>query len=183
MTRRGRKRKAGVPRTKSGRISRASEAQAEHRPGIEARMRLFGLSEKDARDQKAATVIGRLCLTREISQGQYDAAMAYLDLYDAYKRAIKAPDGLRNGTGAGGDVADTDAYAQWCRTTIARHDAAIRAVQRENAVLRHRGCNLVAALDYMIRRDQFFAHMLGDCRLALNALAQHFGLAQGREAA
>ena len=51
----GRKRKPGVIRTASGRRSRAAEAYVEHLDAIAARMRIFGLSETDARDQKAAT--------------------------------------------------------------------------------------------------------------------------------
>src|SRR5690606_9267091 len=140
------------------------------------RMRMYGLSERDARDQKASTVIGRLCLTKEVSQVQYDAAVEYLRIYDAYKRAIKAPDALRNSSGGGGDSEETEAYATWGKSVIDKHQGAVNAVVAENSILRNRGCNLVAALDHIVRRDMHFVHMVGDCRLALNALAAHFGL-------
>lgn len=66
-------------------------------------MRVFGLTEKEARDQKAATSVGRLCLaglrTEGISLAQYDAAQAYLEAHQNFKRAVKAPDALATGIG------------------------------------------------------------------------------------
>lgn len=38
---------------------------------------------------------------------------------------------------------------------------------------RNRGANV---LDYVVTRDEQMWHMVGDCRLALNALAHHFGI-------
>ena len=66
----GRKKRAGVKRTASGRPSRAADAYQENLEPILTRMRLFGLTETDARDQKASTFVGRLQLTKAISQAQ-----------------------------------------------------------------------------------------------------------------
>lgn len=177
LGRRGRRGKPNAMRTASGRLSRARAAVLEDNiEPVETRMRLFGLTKADARDQKAGSVVGRLQLSGELSHAQYDAAVEYQRLHDAYKRALTAPDALRKGTGSGVDVPETDAYAAWCRQVIARHDAAIRAVQAENCILANRGCNLIAALDYVVRRDQALVHLFGDAKLALNVLARHFGL-------
>jgi hypothetical protein len=175
MAKAGRKKIAGVKRTASGRRSRAASAYEENVEPILTRMRMFGLSEADARDQKAATFIGRLQLTKVLSQPQYDAAQQFLSVYEAYQRAIKAPAALRSSAG-GGDQGESESYARWCRGAIDRYDAAIEAVRFDQNLHENRGSNLYAALDYIVARDQQLWHMVGDARLALNALAHHFGI-------
>jgi hypothetical protein len=177
----GRKRAVGVKRTASGRRSRAKDAYQEHVEAIEARRRLFGLSEQDARDQKAACFLGRLYLTDALGKrgkepapdNMWDAAQELLRMRDAFKRAIKAPDALRNSTGSGGDMEETESYAIWCKSVIARYEAAIRAITAENALHQHRGSNLHAAIDYIVFRDQEMHHLVGDVRIALNAVHHH----------
>jgi hypothetical protein len=171
----GRKKVAGVTRTPSGRRSRAASAQQENAEPILTRMRLFGLSEKDARDQKAATFIGRLQLTKVINQAQYDAAVEFLAVNESYHRAIKAPEALRSSSG-GGDQGESEQYTRWCRTAIERYDAALASVRQEQNLHRNRGANLYAALNYVVTRDEQLWHMVGDTRLVLNALAHHFGI-------
>jgi inhibitor of KinA sporulation pathway (predicted exonuclease) len=168
-----RKRKTGIKRTASGRPSRAADAYTENLEPILTRMRLFGLSEVDARDQKASTFIGRLQLTKVISQAQYDAAQEYLKLYEAFQRAVKSPDALRS-SGGGGDQGESPTYAAWCKGAIARKEAADRAVMDEQCVIANRGRNLFAGLDYLVTRNEEHHHLVGDCRLALNALVDHF---------
>ncbi len=173
----GRPRKMGVKRTASGRATRAGAVPA-NMEAILLRMKMFGLSEKDARDQKAATFIGRLNLTDKkslISNAQYDAAVAFLEVYDKYKRAIGAPDASKQSGGVGGGEATED-YARWCQAAKTKYDAAIEAIRVEQGIYENRGANLYAALDYLVCRDEQHWHMVGDCRLALNALAHHFGL-------
>lgn len=169
----GRKRKNGVKRTASGRVSRAQDAYTENLDPILTRMRLFGLTEKDARDQKASTFIGRLQLTKIISQAQYDAAQEYLKLYEAFQRAVKSPDALRSSNG-GGDQGESPTYANWCKGAIARKEAADRAIMDEQCIIANRGRNLFAAIDYLVTRNEEHHHLVGDCRLALNALVHHF---------
>lgn len=174
-----RKRTPGAKRTASGRKSRAADAYTENLEPILTRMRLFGLSEKDARDQKASTFVGRLQLTKAISQAQYDAAIQYLEVKEAYQRAIKSPDALRS-SGGGGDQGESATYAAWCKKAIERYDDAEKAVMNEQCVLINRGRNLLAGLDYIVCRGETHWHLVGDCRLALNALAHHFIGARGR---
>lgn len=169
----GRKRKAGVKRTASGRPSRAADAYQENLEPILTRMRLFGLSEKDARDQKASTFIGRLQLTKAVSQAQYDAAQTWLEVREHYQRAIKSPDALRS-SGGGGDGGESASYPAWCQQAIKRYDAADKAIMAEQQIYANRGRNLFAALDYIVARGEIQWHLVGDCRLALNALVHHF---------
>lgn len=184
----GRKKQPGVKRTASGRKSRASDAYQENLEPILTRMRLFGLSEKDARDQKASTFVGRLQLTKAVSQAQYDAAQTWLEIREHYQRAIKSPDALRS-SGGGGDAGESPSYSAWCQQAIKRYDAAQKAVMNEQLLFANRGRNLVAGLDYIVARNETHWHLVGDCRLALNALAHHFSgnkvkrLDESREAA
>lgn len=173
----GRPRKINVKRTPSGRASRAG-AQPANMEAILLRMKMFGLSEKDARNQKAATFLGRMNLMDKkalISDAQYDAAIAYLELRDKYMRAISAPDASKQSGGATAGMSSDD-HANWCQTQKARYDAAIEAVRFEQSLHENRGANMYAALDYIVVRDEQHWHMVGDVRLALNALAHHFGL-------
>jgi len=184
----GRKKQAGVKRTASGRKSRAIDAHQENIEPILTRMRLFGLSEKDARDQKASTFVGRLQLTKVMSQAQYDAAQEYLSIREAFQRAVKSPDALRSSSG-GGDQGESDTYTDWCKGAVRRYEAAQKAVMDEQCLFPNRGRNLIAGLDYIVCRDEMHWHLVGDCRLALNALAHHFSgnkvkrLDESREAA
>lgn len=177
----GRKKQTGVKRTAGGRKSRAADAYQENIEPILTRMRLFGLSEQDARDQKAATFIGRLQLTKVLSQVQYDAAQEYLRLREAYQRAIKSPDALRSSNG-GGDQGESPTYAAWCQSVIGKWDALTKSIQNEQSLHENRGAMFFAALDYLVCRDEQHWHMVGDCRLALNACAHHFGLMGKRRA-
>jgi len=177
----GRPRKLTAKRTKSGRISRAACGQNDNADGIATRMRVFGLSEKDARDQKAATYVGRLCLagrrnsTDGITDSQYEAAQAWREAYEGFQRAVKSPDALRTGVG-GGDQGESEDYARRCRSAISRFENMQAAVRAEQSFHENRGANMWAAIDYLVVRDQPFPHMIGDLRLALNAVGHHLGL-------
>jgi hypothetical protein len=175
MARAGRKRKAGVKRTASGRISRSKDAYQEHLPGVETRMRIFGLSEKDARDQKAETPIGRMQLRGDLSTPQYEAAQEVIRLREAFQRAVKSPDAMRS-SGGGGDQGESATYAAWCKGAIKKYEDAVKALMAEQSLHAHRGSNFMAAIDYMVYRNEYHEHMVGDTRVALNALAHHFGI-------
>ncbi|MET0438248.1 MAG: hypothetical protein ABW043_12230 [Devosia sp.] len=177
----GRPRKSNVRRTKSGAISRAAGAYHDNEDGIALRMRVFGLTEIEARDQKAATYVGRLCLagnrnsTDGISAAQYDAAVAYLEAQQNFKRAVKSPDALSTGTG-GASGPDGAGYDTWCQRAIAKWESIEAAIQTEQGFHENRGANMWAALDYLLSRDQALPHMIGDLRLGLNAVGHHLGI-------
>lgn len=179
MATKGRPRKANVRRTKSGAISRAAGAHHDNEDGIALRMRVFGLTEKEARDQKAGTYIGRLCLagirnsTDGISQPQYDAATAYLEARQNFKRAVKSPDALASGNG-GGSGLEGPGYDQWCQRAVAKWEGIKQAIYAEQEI--HTGANMWAAVNYLLDRDEQMPHMIGDLRLALNAIGHHLGI-------
>jgi hypothetical protein len=181
----GRKRQANVKRTTSGRKSRAQDAYQEHLEAIATRMRVFGLTEQDARDQKAATYVGRLYLTGQLGKKPYsdymwDAAQSYLTAYEHFQRAVKSPDALRTGVG-GGDEGESETYARWCVAAVRKWEGITVAVREEQNL--HRGANIYAALDYLVLRNQEFPHMVGDMRIGLNAVAHYLGILTRRAAA
>ena len=168
-----------VAREPNGRVSRSG---IDHEPAdvvaIEARMRHTGLSRDKAKDQKAATYLGYLNLIGKrdgISNDQYDAAIAFLDLRTAYLMAIRAPDAMRaTGTGGAPSADISPAYVEWCRRTRQRYEdcqKAIMAAQMEN-----RSENLLAALDIVVIRGERHSHMIGATRILLNHLARFFGV-------
>lgn len=177
----GRPRKTNVRRTKSGAISRAKGAYNENAEAIALRMRVFGLSEKEARDQKAATYVGRLCLaglrksTDGISQAQYDAAQAYLEARQNFQKAVKSPNALATGNG-GASGAEGPGYEQWCQRAVVKFEAIKLAIQTEQGFHENRGANMWAAVNYLLERDEQMPHLIGDLRLALNAVGHHLGL-------
>lgn len=176
----GRKRKPGVARTKSGQQSRAQEAYQEHVGPIMTRMRLYGLNEKDARDQKAESVIGRLAMMGQqlggISNAQYDALTEYRSQVDAYRRAIEAKDGL--GTGGNRTMTpDEEQHAKWCRVVIGKWEASRNAIMREQCEPTNRGHNLMGALDAVVIRNTAHAHLYDAIRVAANALVRHYRMA------
>lgn len=184
MAKRGRPRKANVVRTSSGRASRAASAMVENIEPIATRMRLFGLTEMEARDQLAESIVGRLLMRWRkmgdkaggINNRQYDAAVEYRRQSEAYRRALSAPDSLRNATRGSGLTRDEEEYARWCQAVIAKFDASKRAVMSAQCELDNRGRNLMAALDYLVLRNEYHQHMVGDLRVGLNALSRHYGV-------
>jgi hypothetical protein len=188
MGKRGPKRLAGK-REANGQLSRVSAMERARRqlqadrdewavmsPVIAARHRLHGVPFLTARDQLAGSVIGRLVMARELAPAQGDAAIKYAEDVDNYRQAMGAqrqPAAIDLNRIAGATAAGPDHVAFVIRAKR-RYLAMTRAVQE--VANQHRGANLFAALDYFIIRDEFHAHMLGDLRLGLNALAHHYGM-------
>src|SRR5690606_15783022 len=110
-----------------------------------------------------------------ITNAQYDAAQAWRQGYEAFQRAVKSPDALRTGTG-GGDQPESEDYAKHCTAAINRWNAMKAAVQTEQGFHENRGANMWAALDYLVARDEQHPHLIGDLRLALNAIGHHLGM-------
>ena len=190
----GRKRVQGVARTKSGRISRSRkaredrkrvetmEAEAFDRAHYEVRLVIraakHGLTEAQAARQESGTVLGRLWLSTQIDERQYDAGVNYRKLRADYLKAINAPDGTRNGPApVNGD--DTDAHEDWVADVKARFQAAQKAIS--GASCQNREANIPAAMEYIVVKDQELDHMVGDLRLGLNALVRHFRLDAARK--
>lgn len=187
MTKRGPKRKAGK-RTASGRLSQSSgeviarltdahdrEERDTLSVGLEARVRVWGIDPMQSRDQMAGSVVGRLTLAGELTRQQYDAAQSWLTDLRVYRRAIAAPKGMGavDINAIRGDSTDIE-RVEWYRRCCNRMQAARAALQAEQDALRLKA-NLWAAIDLMLDSDLMLRHLVGDLRLALNALARHYG--------
>jgi len=167
------------PREPNGRISRRRihimdrqemtqrEAQSV---AIEARMRLFGLTAEQAKQQEGGTVIGRMRQARELSADQAEAASTYLSARNAYHRAIGAVSDtgripLPEAEGCG-------TYEEFCQMARTRWDAITEVLQ--SVMIEIRSPAPVSALDHFAVRDVYVAELVGDLRVALNALHRHF---------
>lgn len=167
----GRPCKVDVARTKSGRISYA--VSGGEPPDILAkrkRVEMYGGDMKGAGDQMRGTLIGRLRLSNEISDVQHSALQRYFELSERYFASIHAPDSLRSKSGGSAmripdDEADVLTQKNWRDVMTVIGDAQ-----------KYHNGNLLAALHFMVVRDEFHEHMLGDVRLAANALARHYGI-------
>lgn len=167
--RKGRPCKADAARTKSGRISYAQDpAEAPDVLARRKRVELYGGEMDGAGDQIRGSVIGRLKISKEISEQQYGALQRYFELHERFFSSIQAPDSLRN-TGGGSamripdDSIDINLKEKW---------KAIREVISD-AQKYHNG-NILAALQFIVVKDEFHEHMIGDVRIAANALARHY---------
>lgn len=173
MKRRGRPCKVGVPRNDNGRISRAENPDPPADViAKETRMRLFGLSKEQAGQPHANTAIGRLMLSGEISNDQFDALDRFIKSHETYMKAIQAPDSLKV-PGSGGRAPDEDADTEWRLSVERRYKEARKAVRDAQ---NYCNGNLYAAIDYLGFRNEFHEHMIGDLRLVGNVLIRHYGL-------
>lgn len=193
MGRRGPKKQEGK-REAGGRLSRKpieKQARDAAKIGVDeweamntalmARLRVHKVPMEKLRDQMAGSYIGRLCLSGELSQQQYDAAQAYLSDRRDYHMAIDAPKQM--GAVDLNAVHGRNHHENIGRSqqAVARFMAAEAAVQNAQNIIGLRG-NLYAAIALCVVADVDLHHMVGDVRLALNALAKHYGLGNRRAA-
>ncbi len=194
--RRGRPKKEDVYRTESGQISRAKDPPSKL--ALEARARMHKISVERAKDQHAATYLGRLHMaymawkklyqewekrgrgmepsqpSQSISTRQYFALLQYRELHNDYLKAIGAP-GAYYEPRLSANEGDDDATAEWRTSVITAHKDASEAIQQmQNAERSH---NLWAALDYCVLREEEHAYMIGALRELGNALSRHFARA------
>lgn len=194
MGTRGRKRKQGK-REANGKLSRKPEQVAQRlneafdreerealAVGVEARMRLWKVPEALSRDQKLGSFVGRLCMAREISLAQYDAAMKWLESCEAHSWAIaspKRPNAVDINAARGAPTAPEN--LSLVARIMEKHQGAKKAVQAEQDILGLHA-HLFGALQYLVEQDVELHHLVGDLRYALNALARFYKLEE-REAA
>jgi hypothetical protein len=170
--RRGRPCKPDVARNDNGRISQArNPGEAPDLLAKRMRVKLFGGKIEEAGMQQMGTVIGRLWISKELSDQQHGALQRYGELATRYFSSIQAPDSLRSKGGGSAmripdDEQDIETRRKWKEATRAIHDAQTY----------HQG-NLLAALSFMVIKDEFHEHMVGDTRIAANALVRYYGLA------
>lgn len=168
--RRGRPCKRDVARNDNGRISQAREpGEAPDLLARRKRVELFGINLEDAGMQVHGTVIGRLFKSKEITEPQHNALQRYGEVANRYFSSILAPDSLRSKGGGSvmripDDSVDIETRKKW--------DGAMKAI---NEAQKYEHGNLYAALQFIVIRDEFHEHMLGDARIAANALVRYYG--------
>ena len=121
---------ADVEREPNGRKKRNPKPQEDMcKVAIDARQRVYGIPEEQAKHEKAGTVLGRLWLSGAITTEQREAGEKYLELYNAAMRAINAPDGLAvsDSGGSSGDVV-TDEYIAWAIKAVERYEVMKAAI-------------------------------------------------------
>ena len=184
MANAGRKPKAVAYREPNGRASRAREPI--DKLALEARAKMLGITVLDAKNQLAATFIGRLDMQFEawekrgpkdkprpaecLSSREYSAAIRFLDLYNDRLKVVQAEGAQYDHRPSG--RTDIEAHEEWGAKINQEYVTvrkAIEAAQGEN-----RTENLWAALDYCILRDQPMSHMIGALRILCNSLARHW---------
>jgi len=188
------RKRSKASREPNGRISRAKnptasarEIPADEEP-LKLRAKVFGLTPKDAKDQKAGSFIGRLCIRHRndkndpigLTDEQYEAGLRYLELRNLYHRQIGSEDAIYERSTFGTMTDSPEEQAKRWQSIKTRWNEAIASVQRRQ---NESAGNLFAALDYCVVRDQSFTSMVGDLRIALNGLAEFFSRGKARKAA
>lgn len=98
------------------------------------RQRQYGLTADQARDQRAATFIGRAVLKGEITPDQYDAANWFHEATLQYRNAMQSPGRMRGPSGFA-DVESHD-YAAYCKEAIETYDAIVKALRNRDIYTR-----------------------------------------------
>ena len=86
----GRKRKPGKRYPCGKRTKQQLEMDAMS-TAIEARKRLFGVTSKQAKDERLGTALGRLAFRELISEKQYQAGIAFGELYHRHQALMGMP--------------------------------------------------------------------------------------------
>ena len=141
---------------------------------VAARARHTGLPEdvvsrNVAGQPNAGTVHGVMTLRGDLSREQWDAAEWYIGTRAAWLRSIQARDASAGQFPAG--EPDEGAYERWCRSIAATWET-VQDCLRDCAV--EARSPIQAALDVMLIRQHHLDHMVGDLRLALNAIHRRF---------
>lgn len=169
-----------------------------------ARTRVHHIPVSSTLDQRAGSVIGRMIMGEIARQRlwadrptaratwtpaptpedhgltieQGDAALRYLEDTENYRRAMCSPpqpgavdlNAIRSSGGTSPD------HAAFVLRAKRRYDGLAKAIADAQSLPRNRGRNLFAALQFAVLRDEFYAHLVPDLRLALDALAAHYGM-------
>lgn len=157
-------------REANGRPQRAEARERDPRLiAMLARQRVFGVSAEQSRSDLSATVVGRLRLTDEINRDQFEAAVRYLDARYAMLTAIDAPGRLRS---SGPISDDDDAYEDRCHRARRRWVEISTELDGLQYLMHSRAPR--QALRTIVEDDRPAPHLIGDLRLALNAIHHVF---------
>ncbi|GGE36254.1 hypothetical protein GCM10007276_12170 [Agaricicola taiwanensis] len=138
-----------------------------------ARMRHHGVDWDKARDPLLGTFVGRLAqlgvIGGGISMEQYRAAQLYLETLDAWHRATGAPQNFNQPRPEGEGNGDWEAFVRSAKQQYAAMREALADLQ-----VTGRTPAPIAALDVLVVRNVEHWPLVGDLRIALNALKRHF---------
>ncbi|MFN4143975.1 hypothetical protein [Aestuariivirga sp.] len=87
---RGRKRKPGK-RYACGKRTRQEMERDAMSVALDARRRHFGVTAKQAKDERLGTALGRLAFRELISESQYQAGVAFAELYQQHHAVFGLP--------------------------------------------------------------------------------------------
>lgn len=203
MARRGRKRKTGK-RTDSGALqrptTRRARQEAKHDPrkgGVEARQRVYALSDAQADRPEATDVIGRVFLTgalsaatddivREVeSRRRLEAARLYEDAHHQYARSLDvkrirsgsvindAPQGGHDGS----DPFADEIHEAWCAKAKANFMGARRALNQSGDYM------AMMIVDAIVLEDAPMLDWAETLHVGLDALAEYYLLPKGVDTA
>lgn len=130
------------------------------------RQRIYGLTESQARDQDAATFIGRAYLMSQLSLDQKHTAKWFLEAVFQYRNAVQAPSRSRGKSGFA--EFDSEDYERYCERAIETFNGIV-AVLRERDIAT-RTTNSLGLLEAAIVRDVENWPQIGEIREVLNVL-------------
>jgi len=185
MARRGRKRKTGK-RTASGALQRPTTRNArkaaadETKPAVEARQRIHGLSEADAKAPEGGDWMGRAFLAGRLSARQHEAGKLYREFRADYARALQVK-AIRSGSVVEGDPGGYDGsdpfddpkHEAWClklRETYRGTRAAILSTGDALAQI---------VVDGVVVEDLPMMDYVNTLHVVLDALADYYMLPLG----
>ena len=181
----GRKRKPGK-RTPGGRLKRCETERDAMATALLARQRHYGLTAGQARDERLGSALGRLAFSERISNSQYQAGLAFADLYQIYHSAMGLPcptprssAGILTSEGIFG-ASPSELMLDSIDRLKHRFEQVKEALdQCDREQLRSLGCKPGLLVFRVICADEDCActsQDLGNLRLGLNALARVFRL-------
>ena len=182
----GRKRKPGK-RYACGKRTRQETERDAMSVAIDARRRHFGVTAKQAKDERLGTALGRLAFRELISETQYQAGVAFAELYQQHHAVFGLPSpsprsvaGLLINEGIFGSSPSEPVLEVIEKLKRRFGDAtdALDVCDREQRMSRGRRPTLL--IYRLICTDEDALHWLeediGNLRVALNALVRVFRL-------
>jgi len=137
-------------------------------------------AKEAARQPLTGTFIGLLYFNKEISKIQYEASQTFLTLTNQERKRTNSALAHYEASETLSELRSQEDIDASNRALQARYIAMQKAIQEAQNYQRG---NLWAALQFCVVDNRGFEHMIGDLRLALNALDLFFNGVRARRAA
>ncbi len=158
-----------MPRRKTNVAVGAPREEPADLLALTVRARKWGISLDQAKDQKAGTWHGVLCLQGRLTEGQYEGLSRFRDLKNKWRSVKGVPGRDTDGSqGGGGELSP-----EYVIAIEEAHGDMMDAIRERQAYSRR---NLYAALDHVVMRCERHDHMLADLIEAGDALRVFFGV-------